>query len=125
MRRSDIRVKGDERILGDGDFAETVLKAAKEDLDRKYEIQAGCYSFEWLIGRVATLIGISPKDIFMGGKYPEIVKVRSIICYWAVRELRMTTVDLAIKLNISQPTASQSVLRGKKIVEEQGHKLFD
>ena len=39
MRRSESRMKGDERILGDGNFVETVLKGAQERLERKYEIQ--------------------------------------------------------------------------------------
>ncbi|CAB1062353.1 hypothetical protein D1BOALGB6SA_7130, partial [Olavius sp. associated proteobacterium Delta 1] len=34
------RMKGDERILGQGDFVETVLKAAQENLDRKSMIRA-------------------------------------------------------------------------------------
>lgn len=33
MRRSPSRMKGDERILGEGDFIEAVLKAAQEKLD--------------------------------------------------------------------------------------------
>ncbi|CAB1055367.1 hypothetical protein D1BOALGB6SA_100, partial [Olavius sp. associated proteobacterium Delta 1] len=35
MRKGESRMKGDERILGQGDFVETVLKAAQENLDRK------------------------------------------------------------------------------------------
>jgi hypothetical protein len=34
MRNGESRIKGDERILGQGDFVETVLKTAQENLDR-------------------------------------------------------------------------------------------
>jgi putative transposase len=34
MRQGESRIKGDERILGQGDFVETVLKSAHENLDR-------------------------------------------------------------------------------------------
>ena len=34
MRQGESRMKGDERILGQGDFVETVLKSAHENLDR-------------------------------------------------------------------------------------------
>ena len=37
LRKSKIRLKGDERILGDGDFVIEVLKTSKEQLKRKYE----------------------------------------------------------------------------------------
>ncbi len=41
MRRGFERMKGDERILGDGDFVEMALKKAQEDLDRKSRLKAG------------------------------------------------------------------------------------
>ncbi|MBI5594284.1 MAG: transposase [Deltaproteobacteria bacterium] len=125
MRRSENRVKGDERILGEGNFAENVLKAAQENLEQKHKIQAIGYSFESLVEHVVKLFEISQSDLLAGGKYPKIVKARSLVCFWGSRELGMSTIELAKKLNISQPTASQSVLRGLKIVEEQGLKISD
>ena len=41
------------------------------------------------------------------------------------RELGMTTVELAKKLNLAQPTISQSVMRGRKIAEDEGLKLLE
>ena len=52
MRRGMERIKGDERILGEGQFVETVLKAAQENLDRKSHLEAKGYSFDWLVGRL-------------------------------------------------------------------------
>jgi hypothetical protein len=52
-------MKGDERILGQGDFVETVLKAAQENLDRKSMIRALGYDFEWLVDRVTGLFGLA------------------------------------------------------------------
>jgi len=46
MRKGANRMKGDERILGEGDFVESVLKAAQENLDRKHIIQARGYNFD-------------------------------------------------------------------------------
>jgi hypothetical protein len=36
------------------------------------------------------------------------------LCYWAARELGISTLELAKRLCISQPTDSQSVKRGKR-----------
>ncbi len=36
IRRGVERMKGDERILGDGAFVKTVLKAAQKNLECKY-----------------------------------------------------------------------------------------
>ena len=120
MRRGLERIKGDERILGEGDFVETVLKAAQENLDRKCQLEAEGYSFDWLVGRVARQLEIEPKDVLAPGKYVQSVKARSLLCYWGTRELGMTTVDLARRLNLAQPTVSQAVIRGQKIAEDQG-----
>lgn len=124
LRKSAARIKGDERILGDGDFVEKVLNEARESLDRKYTLEAQGYDFAWLVKHVAKLLDIEPKDVLARGKYKQSVKARGLLCYWGTRELGMTTVDLAKKLNLAQPTISQSAMRGRKIAEEEGLKLL-
>jgi len=86
-------------------------------------LEAQGYNFDWLIKRVAQLLEIEPKDVLAAGKYAKAVNARSLLCYWGVRELGMTTVELAKKVNLAQPTVSQAVSRGKKIAEEQGLNL--
>ena len=51
------------------------------------------------------------------------VKARSLICYWANRELGMTTIELSKQLRILQPTASRASQRGERIVMENDFKL--
>jgi len=41
------------------------------------------------------------------------------------RELGMSAVSISNKLNIAPSTASESAMRGQKIVEEQGCKLLE
>lgn len=125
LRKSNSRMKGDERILGDGDFVETVLKEARESLMRKYAFEAQGYDFDWLVKHVAKLLNIEPKDVLTRGKYKQSVKARSLLCYWGTRELGMTTIELAKKLNLAQPTISQSAMRGREIAEGEGLKLLE
>jgi chromosomal replication initiation ATPase DnaA len=73
------------------------------------------YSFERLIKRVANLFEMFPKELLSGGKHTKTVKARGVDCYWGNRELGMSTTEVSKKLTISQPTASQSVVRGQKI----------
>jgi len=47
-----------------------------------------------------------------------------VLCYWAARELGISTLELSRKLGISQPTASQSAKRGERIVKEKRLKLM-
>jgi len=50
FRKAGIRVKGDERILGAGDFVETALKEGEEQFERKYRLEAQGYDFERVVG---------------------------------------------------------------------------
>ncbi|MGA7144318.1 MAG: transposase [Desulfobacterales bacterium] len=125
LRKSDARMKGDERILGDGDFVETVLSKARENLERRYTLDAKSCDFEWLVKRVAKLLNIEPEDVLTRGKYKQSVKARALLCYWGTRELRMTTVELAKKLNLAQPTISQSSMRGRIIAKDEGLNLLE
>lgn len=112
------RIKGDERILGDGDFVESVLKFGQEQLERRYQYQSRGYDFEWLVDQVARLFDMCIDKVVRPGRYPDTVKARSVLCYWAARELGISTLELSKRLGISQPTASQSIQRGEKIVTE-------
>ncbi len=118
LRRSAGRMKGDERILGDGDFVDRVLRRSQEELERKYILKARGYDFAWLTKRVADVTGLNVKEVLAPGKYSQSVRARSLLCYWATRELGITTVELSKKLRLAQPTVSQSVRRGQKIAEE-------
>ena len=86
IRRSANRIKGDERILGDGDFVESVLKVGQERLEHRYELQAKGYDFDWLVSRVAGLFKMNLNEVTRPGRYPATVKARSVLCYWAERE---------------------------------------
>jgi hypothetical protein len=125
LRRANIHFKSDERVLGDSDFVERVLKAADESLERKYQLKSQGYDIDKLADRVAEIFTIKPEEIFQPGKQPVKVKARSLFCYWAVRELGFTMADLAPKLNISQPAVSMSARRGERIASEKGYSLMD
>ena len=76
------------------------------------------YDIDWLVGRVATLLSVDQDIVPRPVRYPNTVEARSVLCYWAARELGISTLELSKRLGISQPTASQSVKRGEKIVKE-------
>jgi REP element-mobilizing transposase RayT len=123
MRRAGIRIKGDERMLGDGEFVEQVLKATDEQLEQRYALKAKGYDFETVVSRVAEIMDIEPAAILSRSRSPQTVKARRLLCYWASRELGMTTVELSKRLRISQPTASRAAQRGERIVMENDFRL--
>jgi len=83
------------------------------------------YDFGRLVDRVAGLLHIDRDNVTRPGRYPETVEARSVLCYWAARELGVSTLELSKRLAISQPTASQSVKRSEKLVADRHLKLID
>ena len=45
---------------------------------------------------------------------------RSVTCYWTVRELGMTTVDVSRRLGITQSAVTKTVYRGEKLASGKG-----
>jgi REP element-mobilizing transposase RayT len=125
LRKSDIRVKGDERILGDSDFVENVLKAADERLEQRFALSIQGYDFQRTVQRVAQVLDITPEEVTAFGKSPRTVQARALLCYWAHRKLGMTTVEIAAKLSICQSAVSRLSMKGEKQANEQKFKLIE
>jgi hypothetical protein len=117
------RFKGDERILGESEFVEEVLKASEEAMERRYGLRAEGFDLERIIGRVAELFGMRPEEIKAVGKYQRAVAARSVVSYWAVKELGVSGTEVAKRLGVTQPAVSQAVRRGAGIIEERHLKL--
>jgi hypothetical protein len=125
LRKAEVRLKGDERILGDSDFVLDVLESCEEHLERRYKLQAEGFDIEQVAQRAASICGIEVEEIFLPVKYPFVVRARSLFCYWAVRELGVSATALARRLKISQPAVSISVRRGEKLAIEKGFQLLE
>jgi putative transposase len=123
LRQAKIYQKGDERILGDGEFVEKTLKAANEAMKKKYVLQAQGVDLNKITTRVANLLDMDVEEVWAAGRYSRIVKARSLLCYWAVRELGISMALLSKKLNISIPAVSKSVVRGEKITRDMNYRL--
>jgi len=53
------------------------------------------------------------------------VKDRSLLCFWAVRELSMSLTDLARHLGSSVPGVGYAVERGEAIARDNNYQLVD
>ncbi len=119
------RLKGDERILGDSDFVNSVLKTCQESLDRRYMLQEKGHTLKSLSEKIAALFNLESNQLFTTTKSPKIVRARSLMCYYAVRELGLTATSLAKQIGLKQPAISISVSRGEKIAKDMNIQLFE
>ncbi len=123
LRMAGTLQKGDERILGDGEFVEQVLAQAKETFERKYRLKRRGVRVERIAERVAEILDIDVAQLWAGGKQPQVVRARRLFCYWATNELGVSQVWLSRKLGLSQPAISLSVARGRQIVSQRNYEI--
>ena len=121
-----MRIKGDERILGDSDFVEAVLKEANEQLDRRYRLKAEGFDLEQVAQRVAAVMSI-PDGVYLNRRPPcgHRCKTAQIALLLGLPELVMSMTDLAKRLNLTQPAVSIAVQTGEKIARESQYQLID
>jgi REP element-mobilizing transposase RayT len=125
LRNETVRTKGDERILGDSDFVEAVLKEADEQLERRYRLEAEGFGLDMVVERVAQVMDIKPDLVWERSRRPQVVAARDLLCYWASKELGMSATDLAKRLNLTQPAASIAVRRGEKLARKNQYLLME
>ena len=69
------------------------------------------------------LLELRNGEIERAGKEWERVAGRSLACYWAVREIEFSMVEVSRSLRLSLSGVSQSVRRGEELVRKGGYKL--
>ena len=125
MSKARIHLKGDERILGESDFVEEVLEEQKEQFERRYWLKTQGYDIDCVLGKVATIFDMDPEQILKRGNPPLRVKAKSLVCYWAVRELGLSGTSVGKLLNLSQSAVSRSVARGEILSDEMKLSLME
>ena len=124
LRRLREHVKGDERILGASDFVESVLLEQNERLEHRYALQSQGYDFQSVLRRVGGIFGLKAEEVLSPGKQPRRVEARSVACFWAVRVLGMTTVEVSRRLGITQSAVTKAVYRGEKLAKDRGCQMI-
>jgi len=105
---------GDERILGNGDFVQSVLKQAQEQYEKKTLARVKGLKLESIIERVAKKLGLDPADTRSAGRQRMLARARALIGALAIEYLGISGRELARRLNMSPSAVSKLVQRGRK-----------
>jgi putative transposase len=119
------RMKGDERILGDGDFVMEVLATANEGYERRYRLKSLGYDISRVERKVIRLFNIKKADLYSHSRKKRISEARSLFCYWCVRALGERMTDMAKLLGLTQPAIGYAVERGELLAKKEKHNLLD
>jgi putative transposase len=113
----------DERILGDSDFVDSIISQSDEHYERSYTLRRQGYNLDQIALRVSELLGMKPDEVFSKGRQERKVKARSLLCFWAARELGLPHTALAKKLEMSLANIGFSIERGESIAKEGNYSL--
>ena len=113
-RKKEEREKGDERILGSGDFVTEALQKA----GRSYKSRSGDRApLETLADTVSKAFGVSAEQLKSGSRRRTIVQARSVLAWIAVRIHGYKGVEIAEALSLSSPTVSRIIEKGEIILD--------
>ncbi len=70
-------------------------------------LRASVYDFGKAVNRVAQLFDMKPREILFPGKQAQRAKARSLPCYWAAKELGISTTSVANKPGMHQSSVSR------------------
>lgn len=117
--------KSDERILGDSDFVTMVLRHADEQMQTRYRLTSEGFGLDDIAQRVAKVMDLPLEVVWESSRRPKTVRARSLLCYWASRELGLSMTEIAKRLSLTQPAVSIAASRGKEIAGQEGYRLVE
>lgn len=123
VKKSQNHGMSDERILGDSEFVNATLAQAEESLSRHYVLKAQGFDLQYIVTKAAEIFQIESNEIYSSGRQSLIVSARSLVCFWAVRELGMSLSELARTFNMTVPGIGYAVTRGERIAKNKNLSL--
>ena len=106
--KDEVKEMFDDRILGNGDFVESILKEVEEMPEVKISLKE-------IMKQVCKMTGAKREKIVGCGKNRETVKARAIYCYLAKEQGKIRGVELMKDLGVTCGAISRLVDRGKDL----------
>jgi len=118
LKKLGERWQGDDRILGDGEFVEQILKHAEEMMRKKEKMQRAGWNLDRLADYVCVITGTSKYALNQKGRSNNLSKAKSLIAYWGYNELKIKGAHIAEYLGIKNPSVNYLIKLGKRVAEE-------
>ncbi|MEA3416610.1 MAG: transposase [Thermodesulfobacteriota bacterium] len=112
--KKEEREKGDERILGSGDFVNEVLGKSAEEFERSARRRP---SLQELMNTVGKLMGVAIEDLRSSSRKRSVVQARAVVSYFAVRKFGYKGAEVGKALSLAAPTVSQNIEKGKILLD--------
>lgn len=115
LRRSKEKWLADERILGEGDFVEKILKEAEDNFVKRDRLIREGWTLDKLIDKVTEHYKISRQDLKRKGRKNKLSEAKSLIAYYANKNLGIKCDTVAELFGCERSTAARLVHKGGAI----------
>jgi REP element-mobilizing transposase RayT len=114
FRASGLRIMGDERILGNSEFVESVIRQANETYEKQTLAMAKGLDLEAVMEAVLKHFKLDRVLVKSSSRQRTVARARAIICYLAVDHLMISGREVSRKLNLSPSGVSKLASHGRK-----------
>ena len=123
LKQSKQKQQGDERILGDGDFVERILKDSEEKMVRREKLRQAGWDIHELIKYVCKIMNIEEETLMQKKKRDRrILQSRGLLAYWAIKELGISGMQLGQYLGVTKQAVAVMIKKGERVANE--NKLY-
>jgi len=124
MKRDKEYWRGDERILGDGEFVNAVLKQSEEEMKKEIIYKREGLNLEKVINKVCLMTSVKREDLKRRGRENNISKAKGLISYWGNKELGISRNEIAKVFGISGWAVSKLAGSGERVAAKENLKLL-
>lgn len=102
----------DSRILGSGDFVESVLKQAEKEMELEYELKRKGVGISDVAKKIAAEEGVDESDLYRRGRTEGVSRAKARLIHIGVEYLGRTNREMALLTRMSDPSASDARRKG-------------
>ncbi len=124
LKKAKERWRGDERILGDGDFVDAVLKQSEEQLKSRERLLRSGWTLDKIAEKVCKHYGINGIEMTSRGRQNSVSQAKAVISYYGKMKLGVKASDIANIFKCSRSAINRLVLSGENIVNGEGEDVI-
>lgn len=118
MRKKGLKEEADERILGNGDFVQEILKEAEEKYPRQLKLRKSGLSIDEIIRQECKKRKISPEELKRGSRRRRASGGRAAIACRSSKELGLSGAEIARHLGVNTSSINRAIARAEDAATE-------
>jgi putative transposase len=99
----------DERILGNGDFVQTILEEADQTLARQIRARRKAGSLSKVIKEGCLEAGVNETELRSGSRRKAVSELRRRLCYYFYRELGVPMAEIARQVGVGTTGVAMAI----------------